>query len=192
MIGVVPMRLYVLEKDKLHKFDLPPVIEGSFLFSYKQGSLEKIINIEAVDNTWQLISNGNIDVVSNGIAQPGTVLREYNHYSLQTIGEKELISAYVYPSLEKEHIKLSTMGLNTITVGKSGATNIVYKNDFLLDIHTSFNLENNVWYLVRGQDEKCLVYLNDKRVIKNEKLHIGDIIFIHGLKIIWKELYLIL
>lgn len=37
------MRLYILEKEKLHKFDLPPTIEGSFLLSYKSNGIEKII-----------------------------------------------------------------------------------------------------------------------------------------------------
>lgn len=48
------MRLYVLEKEKLHKFNLPHKIEGSFLFSYKSKNMEKIINIEAYESKWQL------------------------------------------------------------------------------------------------------------------------------------------
>ena len=42
------MRLYLLETNKIYKFNLPIKIDGSFLFSYKdsKNKIENILNVE--------------------------------------------------------------------------------------------------------------------------------------------------
>lgn len=122
--------------------------------------------------------------------QPSLILQEHAHYNLSVIGNTEATSAYAYPSIEKEQYKLNTNNLSSITIGKAAGSNISFQNPNLLDIQASINNENGIWYLISNNDKRAYVYHNDKRVVKNVKLHVGDIIFIHGLKLLWMDQFI--
>ena len=66
-MGVVFMKIYILDKYKITKFNLPEKIEDSFLISYSgyNNKKDNFITIEAEDNKWQLKSNGHSNIISN-------------------------------------------------------------------------------------------------------------------------------
>ena len=52
------MKIFILDKFKITKFNLPEKIEDSFLIPYKSynNTNENLITVEAVENNWQLKS----------------------------------------------------------------------------------------------------------------------------------------
>ena len=59
------LRIFIADKDKLTKFNLPKEAEESFLVTYKPNNSKKeyTINIEARENKWVLKSNGLVNIV---------------------------------------------------------------------------------------------------------------------------------
>ena len=61
------MRLYLTDVNKVHIFDLPLKVDGSFLFFFKdiKTHTDNTLSVEEKDNKWQLKSNGNVNIVIN-------------------------------------------------------------------------------------------------------------------------------
>ena len=55
------MEITIIKKNQLTVFNLPKNVIGSFwINSFDNGKKRNILNVEAVDGSWQLISNENI------------------------------------------------------------------------------------------------------------------------------------
>ena len=70
------MRVSLIKKDKKIDLILPEQISGSYWITDldKAGNRKNLINIEATDNTWHLISNDDAYIINNGVIEPFKVL----------------------------------------------------------------------------------------------------------------------
>ena len=185
------MKLLILDGNKLTKFELPKEIEETCLIPYKSDNsdIENTITVEAINNEWQLKSNGSVDIIDNNIIKDIAILSEYKYYSLKINSLGKIVILYCVPSIEYKNYELSTKNLSTITIGKDNNCNISYTNSLTHDIHAKLVLNENNWYIVSNKD--CSIYLNSRKIIKSI-LKLGDVIFINGLRIIWMNNYFII
>lgn len=187
------MRLCLLDVNKIYHFDLPVKINGSFLFSYKdpKTKIENILNVEEINNKWKLKSNGNINIVINNQIMAEIELNDFNCISLKigTSGEQKYL--FCLPSNDKNVTKYSVENIASITIGSDPNCNIIYSNPLMAPNHLSLVLDNGEYYVVPINDNNIYSYLNNERIIRREKLHVGDVIFINGLKIIWMRKFIV-
>lgn len=180
------MQLFLLDQKKITKLMLPDIIEGVYSIDYKseKSPVKKHIKIEAQNNKWVFISNGEVNAIQNGIETAALVMDDYDYFFVKIANSQENLLLFPMPLYEKENYKLMT-SLETITIGNDETNDICYKNEFIQQSHAKIIKEKGSWYLTCPKDNgKAVVYLNDNIVFKKE-LKMGDIIFIYGLKILW-------
>ena len=184
------MKIAILDKDKITKFNLPEKIEDSFLISFKVDNKQtNYVTVEAKEKKWQLKSNGNVTVMSGSNKISEVFLEENSYYSLKILGHKELVTLFAFPSRDDETYKLSTNKIEEITIGSSPQTNISYRNAITGKVHAAIKCVKGTWYVAASSDPNFRTYINGKKIL-TAKLNIGDVIFINGLKIVWMNYYI--
>ncbi len=179
------MRIFILDKEKITKFNLPTKISGVFAIDYLpvDSKIKRTVSVEAENNNWILKSNGSINVLNGNTIVEKSQLIEYRCLQLQIKGRNDFVIIYALPSFEEKSTRYLITG-NKITIGTDSACSIVYRDQLVLPAHLAIWQENNSWFIQSANDESHFSYLNDKRITK-EPLRVGDVIFIYGLKIIW-------
>ena len=180
------MRVFILDKEKITKFNLPNKVSGVYAIDYlPAGSkIKRTVSIEARDEKWIIKSNGSVNIVSGNMIQEVATLEEYQYQPIQIKGRNDYIGIYCIPSVEDTFTRYLVQN-GAITIGSANDTSISYVNNHVLPHHVSINpAQDGSFYITATDDETHYVYLNDKRV-KQTKLKVGDVIFLYGLKVIW-------
>ncbi len=185
------MLISIMDNDKLTKFNLPDKAEENFLIKYRPvgTNVDKDINIESIDSKWYIKSNGSIDVVLDNKIVDKALLEEHSQYFLSISGQKIYSILYCSPSSEEKH-KYSFSSVNKITIGKDPQNTICYNNSLMAPIHATIYEENGLWYIESSDLEWARTYVNNVRERK-KLLHVGDVIFINGLKLIWMNNFIV-
>jgi len=184
------MRLYLIDDDKIFKFSLPEKVDGSFLFTYKtkKNKLDNILNIEEVNGEWKLKSNGNINVVVDDKIVSDITLKEYDVLQIAVGSLKKIKYLFCLPSNDVDMMSYSLENVTTLTIGSGDSDNINFKDSLTEEKHATIQLENGDYFLIPNGT----TYLNDEKITINERLRVGDVIFINGLKIIWMLKFLVI
>lgn len=179
------MQITIIKNNKLTIFNLPEKINGShWITDFENGRKINLINIEATEKGWKIISNHDAFIIDNNeIMIPFIILEEYNFYSLKNNYKNEKYYLYCSPVYDKSYKEL---GINTgskITVGNDESNQINYTLPGISK--QAFTIEKREkYYTLSIQDMNTLVFVNQKRVQNEKRLEYGDIIFLFGLKII--------
>lgn len=200
------MRVSLIKEDVIKDLILPEKISGSYwLTDYNEdGVIENLVNIEATDSGWKVVSNDDIFCIVNDKKVSSIILKEYNFYSIKDRGEDKYIIIYCSPVNET---RLSCYELNSlidgVTIGNDQSNDIVFISDNLSNRHARISLvsleskesASNNKLIIKDFDEKYKIksskwgiYVNNKRVKRQQILENGDVIFIMGLKIIVAKL----
>lgn len=179
------MRIFVLDKEKITKFNLPEKVAGAFAIDYLpvNSKIKRTISIEAKNNNWIVKSNSSINVLSGELIQEEAILQEHKYQPIQVKGRTDTIGIYCVPSIEPTYNRY-TIHDGNIIIGSGNNTSIGYINDNVLKNHITIEKKENGYHISSPDDENKFAYLNDKR-ITNTKIKTGDVIFLYGLKIIW-------
>ena len=180
------MRVFILDKEKITKFNLPNKVSGVYAIDYLPvgSKIKRTVSIEARDEKWIIKSNGSVNIVSGNMIQEVATLEEYQYQPIQIKGRNDYIGIYCIPSVEETFTRYLVQN-GAITIGAANDTSINYVNNHVLPHHVSINpAQDGSFYITATEDETHYVYLNDKRV-KQTKLKVGDVIFLYGLKVIW-------
>jgi len=185
------MKIFILDRFKITKFDLPQKVEDSFLIPYKgyNNKNDNFVTVEANNDKWQLKSNGTVNILDGTNIVDDIYLEAYNYYLLKILGQEEVAVLFTIPSREEETYKLDVKNLTRITIGASPNCNISYRNNLTAELHAELKFINNEWYIAGSADDSYRTYVNGERVI-TAKLNVGDVIFINGLKLIWMKLFI--
>ena len=182
------MRVYIIKKNKIKDMLLPEKIEGNYwIVDYdKVGVKRNIINIEASEGKWNLVSNSDYFCYNHLTNEnySSHFLREYNFLKVKDRDSEIFYDIYCAPIKENFNytLKLSGNPMNEYFIGRSDGCNIRY--DIFNEIHATLKIEDNILYIVPYNDSR--VFVNNLNVISKQMLYTGDIIFIEGLKIIPK------
>ena len=179
------LRIFIADKDKLTKFNLPKEVEESFLVTYKPNNSKKeyTITIESCDNKWLLKSNGLVNLIQNGSVELSAELKDYFCYQLEVGGSKEERFLYCLPYSEEIYSDISLFNINKINIGNTNTSNICYSNNRIINDNIIITFQNNQ-ALIETKNNN--VYLNEEKITK-AILKMGDVIFVEGLKIIFMD-----
>lgn len=180
------MRVFILDKEKITKFNLPTKISGVFAVDYLpvNSKIKRTVSIEAFNGQWIIKSNGVVNVLNGNILVQSAVLEEYCYHSIQIKDRNDVIGIYCVPSIETNYERLS-LTKNQLVIGSGNDVSIGYSHNLVLPKHVAIaQVEDNSWYIQAAQDDYHFAYLNGERIVKN-RLKVGDVIFVYGLKIIW-------
>lgn len=192
------MLVTLIGKNKIYKMTLPQIPVGNYWLTDNSEKERKLINIEGINGKWYATSNSGIQIIDktaikiigNNIEVDYTkktdkvILCEYDKHIIQFGTSKELFILYCFPSCDNNLFHLELKNKNEITVGKLKNNDIVYKNEFVADVHAKLFF-NNGQIIIENYDTNFGTIINNKPMHNsNTLLQNGDTIFIMGLKII--------
>lgn len=179
------MQIIILKTNKINIINLPEKVRGShFITTFENGKRINLINIEASENGWKVISNQDACMVnSQDEYLPYVILREGAFYILKNNFRNEKYYVYCAPLYDLTYKSMEIKPDATIKVGNSKNTDITYTLGTISGEVFEIKKENENYYLTLLSNN-YLVYVNQKRVLSKRKIVYGDIIFLYGLKII--------
>ena len=181
------MRVSLIKKNRIQGLILPETVIGNYWITDidENGNERNLINIEARDGKWILVSNNNTFCVQNNTHLAYAELKEYRFVQLRNVeyinGKRTDNNIYIYvsPSMEKyKYYDIS--GYDTIRIGKLSDCEIVYNNPSILDEVARIQISNDHYML----SSTGVTYINNKETLKNQEIFSGDVIFVMGLKLV--------
>lgn len=96
------MRVFILDREKITKYNLPNKISGAFAFDYTppDSKVARTINIEASDNNWIIKNNESVEVLNLNTASTNTTLQEHSIYQLKIKGIEDIITLYCMGNID--------------------------------------------------------------------------------------------
>ena len=178
------MLITILKKNKLNTFTLPENVNGTYWISdFENGKKINLLNVEAKNGQWELISNQDVYIVDDkGVMIPSVILTDYSFKIINNNYSHEKYYLYTSPVYDKTYKELALPKENILTVGSDKNCNICYTlNGVAPKAFTIIRDESNFKIEV---SENSSVYVNQKRFVGTKKLEFGDVIFLFGLKVI--------
>ncbi len=174
----------LIKENIISKIVLPNKILGNYwIKDIINNKEEKIINIEALNGKWCLLSNSNYTIIENNQEKEHAYLKDYSFYLLKDKMNNKYILIYCSPIYDTTYKKYNINNLNDIIIGNSN-DNHIYYNNFGIDKIQARIVYNNNKYILLDNNSRLGVFVNNKRIQKKKSLNNGDVIFIGGLKII--------
>ena len=113
------MRVFILDNEKITKFNLPEKVSGSYSIDYVpiKSKINYSVTIEAENGSWLLKSNSRVSVIDQGNAPLESIkLVEHNYYRLFVSGKDNNVGLYVLPSFDNKYSRFK-VNSNHITIG---------------------------------------------------------------------------
>ena len=177
------MKIYLFSNEFLFSFMLPNDVIGSYSFDENENKTSKLINIDAINNKWVMLSNHDVDIYYNGHKEDKVELVP-NMY-LVLVKNAKYYPIFISSGFDDSFSLFSIDKITndfSLTVGNSDNYDINFlcpfiKNNAIKIIYNKGNL-----YLLR--DKNVRVYVNNS-ILKMESvgLKIGDYINVYGLQI---------
>lgn len=179
------MKITVIKKNRLNNFTLPEKISGNFwITDDENGKKINLINIEAQDNNWTIISNQDAYLVDNNdILIASTILKENSFYCIKNNYKNQKYYLYASRMVDESYKEFSIENNQKINVGKEKSCEICYQLESMQKVEFTIENKDNHYYLTPNSTNSA-VYLNQKRVLSQKRFEYGDIIFLYGLKMI--------
>lgn len=177
------MRVSIIKGKKIQTLLLPDRVEGSYWISDtdKNGIKRNLISIEAENGFWKLISNNDVFYVKNNASEPYAYLKLGNFYTIRNNVEDEFLVLYCsHVKTKYNYYEVENSLDSGITIGSNPSCLVGVS--FLDDQAATIQRMNNKVYVI-DHDSKYGVYVNNVRVLKQQELKVGDIVFMMGLKI---------
>ena len=177
------MIVYLIKENVIKKFFLPFSVQGNYWITDIDNNGEEInlINIEAEDNFWYLISNTNVYCIENNSMVKKKKLENYNFNILKT--NNTYLYLFSSPLKDETFRYYDISNLNqVIKIGKNKDNTISY-NLNIIEEEAQIICKNN-YLTIQKLDSKIGVYINDIKLRNNQVLRNGDTIFISGLRLI--------
>lgn len=178
------MLVSLIKGNKISQLVLPDKIIGNYwIKDYENNEESQLINIEAVNGKWCLISNEDISINYNNEEKRYVYLQEYAFYLLKIKNTNSYLLLYCSPTYDTTYQKYAVNSNQAITIGNS-TNNYIYYNNSGVDTTQAQLIYSQGHFLIIDNDSRLGVYVNHKRIYKQRLLENGDIIFIAGLKLI--------
>ena len=179
------MKILLIKNNRLYSYLLPKEVKDNFWITDIDSfdNVRNLINVEADQGRWVLISNYDTHIVDASNMYEKFVLSEYHFYSIKNDAESSIYYIYAIPDVETSYTSYNILGNGSISIGSSNENDIIYKNVLVSEYHARLDYADGLWQ-VNDIKSRMGVYVNDKKIKGSYQLSYGDIIFIAGLKII--------
>ncbi len=186
------MKLFIANEFNMKPYKLPDNPDESFMISYisEIDKQEKMIYIQAVKGKWRIEGNLNVSLYYNNLPQNSITLEEYKTFCICFNDVEEYVFLFCMPSHIEKFVDLDIpIAMNQITIGSGPTNNLVYKNSVVTDQHITLTRDEAGNWNIKVTDNSPAIYVN-KIIAINQKINVGDEIFIFGLKIIWMKRFI--
>jgi len=191
----------LIGKNGIHKIRLPQNPIGNYwLKDETQEVSQKLVNIEGIDDNWQIITNKYIKAINpkaliiendkirinndTEVVVDRVILKEHNMYGICLGSAENLYIIYCAPAYEDDYYHFDIRNTNEVFIGRSVKDDIVYDNKLVANTHARIFYDRDKWVL-ENFDRKFGTFVNNQNIgDKSRPLKNGDIIYIMGLKII--------
>ena len=183
------MKLLICDDLHIIHNTLPTNVQGFYVVDYISllDNFSELITLEAIDGVWNITSNKNIRISLKDNIYEKAPLVNYNVYDIFFNIFNKSVKVVAVPDNEPFRFA-NWVVFNKILIGQSSDCNIRCNILTLKDIHAVIECVDERYY-VSAIDSKSNIYVNNRRVIKQE-LKFGDVIFIECIKIIWMKTYI--
>ena len=182
------MKVFLVDEERIHIYTLPKKIEDSYLINYvSQSSTEETISVIAKDGKWMIQSTPEVSFSKDDKVIDYDFLEANSVFKVKFSDLPSQFTIYVLDT-PMPYIEYETSNKTEISIGSGNTCTIVYADPTFADIGVYFYLQNGGWILTR-YDTNEHVYVNGYSVHQHF-LQFGDVIFLHGIKIIWLESYI--
>ncbi len=178
------MRVSIIKSKKIQDILLPEKIEGNYWITDTDvnGIKRNLISVEADNDSWKLTSNKEVYCVDGDRKIDSVYLQNNTFYQLENSVEKSNFLLYCSSILtEYNYYDISMFLQDGIKIGNTDDCLIC--GDFARDVVANINNKNSSFY-IECITQNTSIYVNKERVLQKKELHIGDVIFINGIKII--------
>ena len=180
---------------------LPQIVSGNYWLSDKTGANErKLINIEARNGKWQIVSNSYAQIINPACIKISNdnieilnkpdrtlnkiILQGFGMYGITLENTDEIYILYCSPAYEENIVRLDIIDSDEIIIGRGKDSDIICANKLLAQAHAKLSKENGFWG-IENFDRKFGTFVNNFPVLSKKKiLYNGDVIFIMGLRVI--------
>ncbi len=182
------MRVSLIKNNKIKNFILPEKIIGNYWITDfdVDGNERNLINIEAKNNQWYLVSNDDVFIVDNNNARiPYVNLKNYSFYSVSNDIDKNVLLLYCSPVYETNLncYNISDYKNKEFNIGRSDKCDLIYNSTAISD-NQAILLYNGQNFIIMDDHSDFGIYVNNIRIKDSKVLEIGDSLFIMGLKIV--------
>lgn len=177
------MIIYLIKENIIKKFFLPLIIQGNYWIKDidENGEEINLINIEAENNLWYLISNANVYYTENNYKIPKKEIINYSFYPLKS--NNTTFYLYSTPLKDQSFKYYDISNLNqVISIGKRKENTINYNLNFIEE--EAQIACKNTYLTIQNLNSKMGIYINEIKLRTSQVLKNGDTIFISGLRII--------
>ena len=184
------MKIYLVDDYEIYTYSLPNKIEDAFIINYTHYTgKDETFTFLAENNQWAIKSTPEMQFSNANGPVDKEVLQDSAIYMVHFSDLANTIFLYCFDT--HQNLFDFTIGNNIteLTLGRAGNFNLLYDNPNISSPEFRIYKNNNNWYLEDSGLEHTKVFINDRRVRKSI-LHLGDIIFTNGLKIIWMESFI--
>ncbi len=179
------MIIYIINNLSLKTFLLPIQVKGSYTITDEDNNkrVNNLVNIEQLNDSWQMVSNDEYSLIVNGSQVNSTILQKDTFYFLKSNLTNEIVTLFTSGIYDNE-TKYGVYGNQDIIVGRDGNCHIAYNNSLIAMQQAKISYVNNMW-TVENLDATKPIYINGNPIFQNTAVYHGSILFIMGLKIIF-------
>ena len=187
------MRMSLFSKEKIYDFSLPNQISGSYSFGYGPNEEQKLITIEAFNNSWKMVGKEETKIIFGNQYVDEIQLTTNEFYLIEKYGE--LFYLLTTPFFEENTKIYQYSDQINLILGSTNQCNIIYNCPYISGILAQVKKEENGLAIYCNEEtiSHNFIFLNNE-AIKYQKqfLKIGDTINLLGLKILFLDNYLII
>ena len=182
------MKVYIADRYKIEDYSLPNKVEDSFLITYISSTgVEENITLVAENGKWTISSNYDVSIIKSGVSVSKEIIKDNDFYQIKFSDLEEIINIYCF-EVPTTYYNYSISNKEKITLGRSNA-DLLYENVNVGSPHFEIVKSNGYWILKDNGSDSIITFVNGKRY-HQFVLNLGDVIFVHGLKIIWMDTFI--
>lgn len=179
-----------MQNEFINTTVLPDKKKGRYKLNHSIDGLTEDINIDGVDNKWMISAGSEYNICRySDDDRPEFVPRtEITSDDVLIIDIKGMRCILIVETIKDEKnrfskICFSNQNKNQFTIGKKKDNDIVLDDTYISGHHALISLKDGVWSVI-DRNSRNGTYVNNKRIVEQCKLNIGDVVFIVGYKFI--------
>ena len=186
------MKLLICDERKIKFYQLPKNIENFYMinFDFYQNNIlfNEILTLKSKDNQWLIMADDRLSIKVNGAEKSYVFLSENTFFEIKFADMSNYFYIYLLQDFN-DFVPYSLNNLELVDIGSSRECKIYCSN--LMNTALSLKKDGYDYIIERNDPNLSSSYLNSQ-VYSRMVLQVGDVIFVHGVQIIYMKDFLLI